>query len=188
MSSASRVDCNADQSFRFKNLLKISDVQVGFFASREIQRLEKCHETSLDSVTVFKNGCRLFVTSVMIKIFESIWISHKCLTQLSDFIKEEVITNRNAFTSFNKENDRLNTFYFSIVNICKYKVLSMILKTILASHGNDSVELGFSKNKICWMLIWVRSQSSLNVWLNIIVVNDRTPYTMGISKKMLPSV
>ena len=73
---------------------------------------------------------------------------YNCLSQLSDFMLEEVNTNRNAFTSFNKENDRLDTFYFSTVNISKYKELSMILKTILTlSHGNASVELGFSINK-----------------------------------------
>ena len=61
---------------------------------------------------------------------------------------EEVNTNRDAFTSFNKENDRVDMFYFSTFNIGKCKELSMILKTILAlSHGNASVEHGFSINK-----------------------------------------
>ena len=48
-----------------KGLLKIPDVQIGFFASREVQRLRKCDEITLDSFKVFKNGCRLFVTSML---------------------------------------------------------------------------------------------------------------------------
>ena len=72
----------------------------------------------------------------------------KCPSQLSDFMHEKVNTICDAFTSFSKENDRLDTFYFSTVNIGKYKELSMILKTILTlSHGNASVEHGFSINK-----------------------------------------
>lgn len=61
---------------------------------------------------------------------------------------KEVNTNCDAFTSFKKENDRLNMFYFSTLNIGKYKELSMILKAILTlSHRKASVECGFSINK-----------------------------------------
>ena len=42
----------------------------GFFASREVQRLRKCDEITLVSVKVSKNGCRLFVTSVLNKLCE----------------------------------------------------------------------------------------------------------------------
>ena len=73
---------------------------------------------------------------------------NKCPSQLFDFMHEKVNTNCDTFTSFSKENDRLDTFYFSTVNIGKYKELSMILKTILTlSHGNASVEHGFNINK-----------------------------------------
>ena len=51
-----------------------------------------------------------------------------CLSQLSHFMYEEVNTSRDAFTSFNKGNDRRNTFSFSTVIIGKYKERSMILK------------------------------------------------------------
>ena len=72
----------------------------------------------------------------------------KCPSQLSDFMHEKVNTNCDTFTSFSKENDRLDAFYFSTVNIGKYKELSMILKTILTlSHGNALVEHGFNINK-----------------------------------------
>ena len=53
-----------------KNLLKISDVQIGFFALREVQHLRKCDEITLDFVKVFKNGCSLFDTSMLNKTFE----------------------------------------------------------------------------------------------------------------------
>ena len=49
-----------------KSLMKIS-VQFGFFEVREVQRLRKCDEITLDSFKVFKNGCRLFVTTVLIE-------------------------------------------------------------------------------------------------------------------------
>ena len=47
--------------------------------------------------------------------------SDKLLSQLSDFIYENVSTNRDTMTSFNKENGRLDIFYFSTVNIGEYK-------------------------------------------------------------------
>ena len=47
--------------------------------------------------------------------------SDKLLSQLSDFIYEDVSTNRDTLTSFNKENGRLDIFYFSTVNIGEYK-------------------------------------------------------------------
>ena len=53
-----------------KGLLKISDVQIEFFALREVQRYRKCDEIALDFVKVVKNECRLFVTSILNKIFE----------------------------------------------------------------------------------------------------------------------
>ena len=74
--------------------------------------------------------------------------SDKYFSQLSDFMHEDVSTNRDEFKSFSKENDRHDTFFFSTVNIGNYKELSMILKAILAlSHGNASMERGFSINK-----------------------------------------
>ena len=94
--------------------------------------------------------------------------SDKYFSQLSDFMHEEVSTNRDEFKSFNKENDRHDTFFFSTVNIGNYKELSMISKTILAlSHGNTSVERGFSINKNPLDLNMSQESILLNVWLKI---------------------
>ena len=94
--------------------------------------------------------------------------SDKYFSQLSDFMHEEVSTNRDEFKSFNKENDRHDTFFFSTVNIGNYKELSMISKTIFAlSHGNTSVERGFSINKNPLDLNMSQESILLNVWLKI---------------------
>ena len=44
-----------------KSLLKNSDVQIGFFVSREVQLIRKCDEITIDFVKVFKNGCLLIL-------------------------------------------------------------------------------------------------------------------------------
>ena len=42
-----------------KSLLKISDVQFGFFEVREVQRLRKCDEMTLDSFKVFQKWMQI---------------------------------------------------------------------------------------------------------------------------------
>ena len=42
-----------------KSLLKISDVQFGFFEVREVQRLRKCDEITLDSFKVFQKWMQI---------------------------------------------------------------------------------------------------------------------------------
>ena len=129
---------------------------------------------------VIVRSCRLFISSFLAtntvesnkkKLSKLLWVkSDKCLSQLSDFMPEEVNTNGDPFTSFNKENDRFDTYYFCTVNIGKYKELSMILKTILTlCHGNASVECGFSINKnLEDVNMNQESIIALNVWLKII--------------------
>ena len=103
---------------------------------------------------------------------------------------EEVNTNRDAFASFNEENDRFDMFYFSTFNMGKYKELSIILKTILAlSHGNASVERGFSVNKNM-ANVNISQESSVAQCLvkDHVIADNLTLSTTKISKEMLVSV
>ena len=76
-----------------KSLLKISDVQIGFFASREVQHLRKCDEITLDSVKVFKSECRLFVSYVLNKIFEKYPLGSVIVRSCRLFIPSLMATN-----------------------------------------------------------------------------------------------
>ena len=76
-----------------KSLLKISDAQIGFFALREVQGLWKCDEITLDSVKVFKNGCRLFVTSMLNRTFEKCPYKSVIVRSCRLFIRSLMATN-----------------------------------------------------------------------------------------------
>ena len=52
-----------------------------------------------------------------------------------------------AFYCFDEETTRLDHFYFKIIMVGHYEVLSFILKIIFTvSHGQASMECGFSLN------------------------------------------
>ena len=52
-----------------------------------------------------------------------------------------------AFSSFDGETTRLDHFYFKIILVGRYEVLSFILKIVFTmSHGQASVKCGFSLN------------------------------------------
>ena len=100
---------------------------------------------------------------------------------------KEVNTNCDAFTSFKKENDILDMFYFSTLNIGKCKELSMILKAILTlSHRKASVECGFSINK---NLVDINmSQESIitkRLVKDHMIANNLTPSTTEISRNVI---
>ena len=116
--------------------------------------------------------------------------SDKCLSQLPDFMHEEVSTYHDAFTSFNKENDGLDTTYFFTVGISKYIKLSMILKAVLTlSLRNASVKHRFSINK---NLVDVNMSPESIIAQRLVkdhmIANNLTPSKTEISKEMLASV
>ena len=63
------------------------------------------------------------------------------------FLEEDVKMKSEVFDSFDAETTRLDHFYFQVIMVGRYKVLSFILKNIFTvSHGQASVERGFSLN------------------------------------------
>lgn len=70
--------------------------------------------------------------------------------ELSGFIRVVVCENRDSFLQFDKPSDsnRLDDFYWQYLNLKKYQNLAEVVKIILTlSHGQASVERGFSVNK-----------------------------------------
>ena len=72
---------------------------------------------------------------------------HQATQEFQTFMDEDVKMKTLAFYSFDAETTRLDHFYFKIIMVGCYKVLSFIPKIIFTvSHGQTSVELGFSLN------------------------------------------
>ena len=67
--------------------------------------------------------------------------------EFQTFMDEDVKMKTLAFSSFDEETTRLDHFYFKIIMVGRYEVLSFILKIIFTvSHEQASVERGFSLN------------------------------------------
>ena len=75
----------------------------------------------------------------------------KCDKGTSDFksfLAEDLSKYATEFQSALAERDRLDSFYFSTIQITKYQELLFVLKLLLIlSHGQASVERGFSLKK-----------------------------------------
>ncbi|XP_074658438.1 uncharacterized protein LOC141911339 isoform X1 [Tubulanus polymorphus] len=71
------------------------------------------------------------------------------LNQMDEFINSVVVKTKSDFVSFNKKTDRLDTFYHKHMqcNSSFDKLWSVISNLLLLSHGQASVERGFSVNK-----------------------------------------
>ena len=68
------------------------------------------------------------------------------LDEFSEFI--DSATASGALSSFSKENDRLDEFYFNLLSSSAYSALWGVVKEVLLlSHGQAGVERGFSINK-----------------------------------------
>ena len=74
--------------------------------------------------------------------------SDLALRQYISFTKEDAKLNSSLLNEFSLSNDRLDDFYFKKMKISKFKELALVCKIVFTlSHGQSSVERGFSLNK-----------------------------------------
>ena len=84
---------------------------------------------------------------IKLKILNS-FCCGKVLLQFVEFVTHDVKLNIDKFKSFNRYKTKLDVFYFETIGLDKYKELKYVMKVILIlSHGQASVERGFSINK-----------------------------------------
>ena len=84
---------------------------------------------------------------IKLKILDS-FCCDKVLVQLVEFVTHDVKLNIDKFKPFDKYKTKLDVFCFQTIGLHKYKELKYVMKVILTlSHGQASVERGFSINK-----------------------------------------
>ena len=70
------------------------------------------------------------------------------LKEYKEFLRNDVVFSREKFSNYDKQKDRLDTFFFSLPAIKKYVNLAFVIKMILTlSHGQAAVGRSFSINK-----------------------------------------
>ena len=111
------------------------------------------------------------------------------LTQFQEFLQSECKSDLFRLKSFNRKEYRLDELFFSCLGIKNYKDLSYVVKIILTlSHGQASVERGFSINK---SLVKVNMKEETIVAKKInrdyMLPNSLKPYTVEISNKLILS-
>ena len=111
------------------------------------------------------------------------------LTQFREFLQSECKSDLFRLKSFNQKEHRLDELFFRCLGIQKYKDLSYVVKIILTlSHGQASVERGFSINK---SLVKVNMKEETIVAKKIIrdymLANSLKPHTVEISHKLILS-
>ena len=111
------------------------------------------------------------------------------LTQFQESLQSECKSDQFRLKSFNRKEHRLDELFFHCLGIQKYKDLSYVVKIILTlSHGQASVERGFSINK---SLVKVNMKEETIVAKKIIrdymLANSLKPHTVEISNKLILS-
>lgn len=86
--------------------------------------------------TMYEKGC---ITAVA---------ADKCKSQFTDLVSKAASSLRAKFSGFSRSRDRLDAFYFDIIGQdTEYADLFSVVRLVLTlSHGNASVESGFSVN------------------------------------------
>ena len=90
---------------------------------------------------------------ILQKLMNTKWLSPtKCddaLQELKQWIRDMELHHQSKLLEFNYKGDRLDDFYFTYIgNQEKYSTLWYVVKLLLIlSHGQSSVERGFSTNK-----------------------------------------
>ena len=70
------------------------------------------------------------------------------LKECKEFLRNDIVFSHEKFSNYDKQRDRLDTFFFSLPAIKKYVNLAFVIKMILTlSHGQAAVERSFSINK-----------------------------------------
>ena len=91
------------------------------------------------------------------------------------------------FSNYDKQKDRLDTFFFSLPAIKKYVNLAFVIKMILTlSHGQAVVERSFSINKLA-VDVNMKEESivACKAIKDRMLSNDIQPDMIEISNKMI---
>ena len=125
---------------------------------------------------------------IKLKILDS--FCHKLLVQFIEFVTHDVKLNNDKFKSFDRYKTKLDVFYFQTIGLDKYKELKYVMKVILTlSHGQASVERGFSINKsVLKVNITEESIVSKKLVRDHIIANKLEPHTVPISNQLICSV
>ena len=122
-------------------------------------------------------------------------VDFKCgdqaLREYGNFTMNEVVHSRERFVDFNKEQGRLDDFFFHQLGIeDSYPSLAVILKVIFClSHGQASVERGFNDNNVVlkdnMAETTIIARRLIKNYLNVM---DIKPHTIEIKNELLKSV
>ena len=115
---------------------------------------------------------------------------HKAQSQLSEFLDTTVKVHETDFTSFDKKLSRLDTFYFSDIEVSKFPELAYVMKLIFTlSHGQAAVERGFIVNR--YLLannVKEKSIVSQRIIYDYMKANDFSAESIPITNMLLLSV
>ena len=109
------------------------------------------------------------------------------LKEYKEFLRNDIVFSCEKFSNYDKQKDRLDTFFFSLPAIKKYVILAFVMKMILTlSHGQAAVERSFSINK---SVVDVNMKEEFIVARKTIkdhmLLNDIQPDMIEISNKMI---
>ena len=116
--------------------------------------------------------------------------SDLALRQYHSFRRDDYEINADKIASFIKNKDRLDNLYFNQLHIDKYKELASVLKILFTiSHGQASVERGFSLNKaILKDNIEQMSVISQRLIKDHLIMRNVKPHTIEISNQLILDV
>ena len=113
--------------------------------------------------------------------------SDLALRQYISFTREDAKLNADQLNEFSRSNDRLDDFYFKKMKVSKFSELAFVYKVVFTlSHGQSSVESGFSLNKS--VLVDNISNKSIVSRRSIkdhMLSNYLKPHTIVITNKLL---
>ena len=126
---------------------------------------------------------------IKLKILDS-FCCDKVLVQFVEFVTHDVNLNIDKFKSFDRYKTKLDVFYFQTIGLDKYKELKYVMKVILTlSHGQASVERGFSINKsVLKVNITEESIVSKKIVRGHMIANKLESHTVPISNQLIRSV
>ena len=114
-------------------------------------------------------------------------VCDQILKEYKVFLRNDIVFSCGKFSNYDKQKDRLDTFFFSLPAIKKYVNLAFVIKMILTlSHGQAGVERSFSINKsVVDVNMKAESIVARKTIKDHMLSNDIQPDMIGISNKMI---
>ena len=140
-----------------------------------------------ESVDSLKSNIKTLLSHLLKLNILTTPVCDNVLSEYSDVLSNELHILNDEFRSFDRQKQRLDSFYFSILKAQKYKNLSVVLRIIFTlSHGQASVERGFSVNKsILGVNMKEQSIVARKIIRDHMLANNLVPHTIEITNKMI---